>query len=87
MAMKIPQDLATAIDEDGADLGFACDADGTVTGGFETGYSGTPYPPPGVSAVESARRRQRRYVRVLLADRARGGAADRLHVDARRPAR
>jgi hypothetical protein len=46
MGLKVSPSVAKAIVE-GADLGFACDADGAVAGGFETGYSGTPYPPPG----------------------------------------
>jgi hypothetical protein len=47
MGLKVPMDVARPVIEGRADLGFSCADDGTVTGEFETGFSGTPYPPPG----------------------------------------
>jgi hypothetical protein len=44
--MKVSPSLAARIRE-GADLGFECDADGTVTSGFEQAWGESAYPPPG----------------------------------------
>jgi hypothetical protein len=44
--MKVPANLAQRIAA-GADLGFTCDADGTVTNGFEQAWGDSAYPPPG----------------------------------------
>jgi hypothetical protein len=46
MGMKVPLNLAQRIAA-GADLGFTCDDDGTVTGGFEQAWGDSAYPPPG----------------------------------------
>lgn len=44
--MRVPPDIAAAISR-GVNLGFPCRSDGTVTEGFEAGWGGGPYPPPG----------------------------------------
>lgn len=44
--MRLPPDIAAAI-RSGHDLGFSCRADGTVSDGFEAGWGGGAYPPPG----------------------------------------
>ena len=46
MGMKLASDVAARI-RAGADLGFTCDDDGTVTSGFEQAWGGSAYPPPG----------------------------------------
>ena len=45
--MRLPQDVARSI-LTGHNLGFRCNLDGTVTEGFEKGWGGTVYPPPGL---------------------------------------
>jgi len=46
MGMKVPLNIVQRIAA-GADLGFACDDDGTVTSGFEQAWGDSAYPPPG----------------------------------------
>lgn len=44
--MKLPADVARQILR-GSSLWFSCTSDGRVTEGFEKGWGGIPYPPPG----------------------------------------
>jgi hypothetical protein len=44
--MKLPDDLAKHI-LNGRSLGYSCEPDGTVIKGFQWGWGGTAYPPPG----------------------------------------
>src|SRR5215204_534296 len=46
MGMKVPRHIAERV-RAGADLGFGCDDDGNVVGGFEQAWGDSAYPPPG----------------------------------------
>src|SRR5688500_4381631 len=46
MGMKVPRHIAERI-RAGADLGFECDDEGNVVGGFQQAWGESAYPPPG----------------------------------------